>query len=116
VGQLEKDVIREILTGLDPERDRLFRINAGMGWTGKVVKKTAEAIILANPRPLHAAPPGWPDLFGWSTVEITPSMVGMRIAVAHAVEVKAGKDRMRPEQQAFRDVLERMGGIYEVRK
>ena len=116
MGAREKEIMRDVLTGIDPERERLFRINAGTGWVGKIVKKTSDAIVLANPRPLHAAPPGWPDLFGWTTVEITPSMVGMRIAVSHAVEVKAPGDRMRPEQQAFRDVLERMGGVYEVRR
>lgn len=116
MGALEKEVMRDFITEMDPDRDRLFRINSGSGWVGKVIKKTADMIMLANPRPLHAAPTGWPDLFGWTTVEITHSMVGMRVAVAHAVEIKAGRDRMRPEQQAFRDVLERMGGIYEVRK
>lgn len=116
MGSPEKQIMRDVLTGIDPERERLFRINAGTGWVGKILKKTAEALVLGNPRPLHAAPPGWPDLFGWTTVEITPSMVGMRIAVAHAVEVKAGKDKMRPEQQAFRELLEQMGGVYEVRR
>jgi hypothetical protein len=32
--------------------------------------------------------PGTSDLIGWHTVEITPEMVGLRLAVFAAVEVK----------------------------
>jgi hypothetical protein len=85
-----------------------------MGWIGRVLKHTGEMIALANPRPLRAAPEGWPDLFGWKTITITQEMVGRKIAVARAVEVKAGNDKLRTEQAKFRKIFESMGGLYEI--
>jgi len=118
MGAPERDVIAAVLRAMDPAQDRLFRINAGQGWAGRVVKRTASALVLAEPRPLHAAPAGWPDLFGWRSVTITPKMVGQTVAVARAVEIKAGGPsrggRLRPEQARFKELLEGMGGLFEI--
>lgn len=115
----EQDLIKKRLLSLDPERERLFRVNAGTGWQGKRLyalqglNVPKGMVILANARPLHAAPSGWPDLVGWETVEITPDMVGKKIAVFVFEEVKFTGD-LRPNQKPFRDVLEKMGGIHRV--
>lgn len=109
----EQDLIKKRLLALDPERERLFRINAGMGWAGQILRREKTHIVIGNPRPLRAAPPGWPDLVGWETVEITPEMVGKKIAVFVFEEVKFTGD-LRPNQKPFRDVLEKMGGIHRV--
>lgn len=109
----EGEVIRDRLIGLDADRERLFRINAGVGWVGRVVQRREDLLVLADPRPLRAAPEGWPDLFGWEAVEITPEMVGLRVAVALGEEVKVTGD-LRDEQRKFKACLERMGGIYRV--
>lgn len=108
----EAAAIRAILAGLPPTR-RLFRINAGVGWVGTTVKHTGSSILLAYPRALHAAPRGWPDLCGWETIEITPEMVGQKVAVFVGIEVKAS-GKLSKDQARFRDVLEKMGGIFEV--
>jgi len=50
------------------------------------------------------------DLVGFSLVTVTPDMVGRTIAVYSVVEVKAGKDRLRPEQTAFIDAVNKNGG------
>lgn len=110
----ERTIIARVLREIDPEIDRLFRINAGMGWIGRVVKRTDDAIIIANPRPLHAAPAGWPDLFGWRTVKIGAEHIGQLLAVVRAVEIKAGRDRLSDRQRKFAKMLEAMGGIYEI--
>jgi hypothetical protein len=114
MGAPERKLINEILKNL-PKNKRLFRINAGTGWTGEVVRKTENSITLKNPRIFHGAPTGWPDLAGWETVEITPEMVGQKIAVFVAEEVKAtgGLSKI---QKLFRDTLENMGGIFRVVK
>ena len=59
----ERDIINDRLINL-PDDTRLFRINAGMGWTGKIAQYTGKMIVIKNPYPLHAAPTGWPDLCG----------------------------------------------------
>ena len=108
----ERERIQQILESL-PTDQRLFRINSGMGWAGKVLKRDNRHIILDSPRPFKAAPEGWPDLCGWTTVEITPDMVGQRVAIFTAVEVKV-TGRLSKQQRAFRDVIEGMGGIHRV--
>jgi hypothetical protein len=110
----EQDRIRQILAALPPEQ-RLFRINSGMGWAGKILRRDSGIAIIKNPRPFHAAPEGWPDICGWTEIEITPEMVGQKVAVFTAVEVKV-TGRLRKSQAAFRDIIEAMGGIFRVEK
>ena len=108
----ESERIREILAALSPE-ERLFRINSGMGWAGKIVRHEPGMIILKNPRPFHGAPEGFPDMCGWTVKEITPDMVGQHIAVFTAVEVKV-TGKLTKAQEAFKRVLETMGGVFRV--
>ena len=108
----EAAAIRRILASQSPDR-RLFRINAGSGWQGRIINKRAGFLMLADPRALHAAPRGWPDICGWQTIEITPEMVGQEIAVFIGIEVKA-TGKLSEDQKRFRDLLERMGGIFEI--
>ena len=115
MGHKEQEIIKNRLLTLE-ENERLFRINAGMGWVGQTVKHTAGMIILKNPRPFHGAPVGWPDLCGFTEIEITPDMVGKKIAVFTGEEIKAGNDRMRTEQTGFQELILRMGGFYRVLK
>ena len=115
MGHKEQEIIKKRLLAL-AGNERLFRINAGMGWVGQTVKQNPGMIILKNPRPFHGAPVGWPDLSGWTEIEITSEMVGKKIAVFTGEEIKAGKDKMRKEQTGFQDVIQRMGGVYRVLK
>lgn len=108
----ERERINEIILSL-PENVRMFRINAGMGFSGSVVRHDRDMVLLRDPRVFHGAPSGWPDLVGWETVEITPEMVGRKIAVFSAIEVKV-TGRMSKEQKAFREVLLDMGGRHTV--
>jgi hypothetical protein len=54
---------------------------------------------------------GSADLIGWRTVTITQAMVGTRLAIFTSIEVKTPNGRIRPEQQAWLDVVLRGGGI-----
>jgi hypothetical protein len=114
MGAPERRLIDDVLRGMDLATERLFRINAGVGWTGRVVRHAGGGIVLANARPLRAAPAGWPDLFGWKTITITPEMVWMKLAVARGVEIKAAGGQLRPEQERFAGMLMEMGGSFEV--
>lgn len=55
--------------------------------------------------------PGSPDLVGWRTVEITPDMVGQRVAVFTGIEIKTPAGKIRPDQVNFLDRLRSAGGI-----
>jgi hypothetical protein len=112
MSHLERHRIRERLSNL-PDNVRLFRINAGSGWAGEIIKRTADRLVLKNPRPFHGAPNGWPDLAGWETIEITPDMVGSKIAVFLGEEVKV-TGTLNKYQKMFRDCIENMGGIFRV--
>jgi hypothetical protein len=113
MGTKARKIQNEVLQNL-PSNKRLFAINAGMGWQGKVIRHDGNLLVLSNPRPLHAAPAGWPDLAGWETIKITPEMVGQEIAVFVAEEIKAGDDKLSEEQSDFGKLLEKMGGIFRV--
>lgn len=84
----------------------LFRGNVGQGWTGKVQRMhltpDTNTILLINPRPFSTGLPiGFPDLFGFVPVTITPDMVGQQVAVFAAIEVKQKYGRVSSQQQAM---------------
>ena len=54
---------------------------------------------------------GSSDLIGWRSVEITPDMVGRRVAVFTAVEAKSDTGRLTAQQTAFLDAVRAAGGI-----
>lgn len=53
---------------------------------------------------------GSSDLIGWHSVEVTADMIGKRVAIFTAVEVKTPTGAIRPEQQRFIDNLNAAGG------
>jgi hypothetical protein len=90
---------------------RIFRNNVGTGWTGKVIHQGSR-VIIENPRPLHAGLcQGSSDLIGWTTVEVTPEMVGAKVALFTAVEVKTPTGRVSAEQANFIQRVRQAGGI-----
>ena len=90
---------------------RLFRNNVGMAWQGRMLKNNRGTVILENARPLHAGlMKGSADLIGWQSVEVTPEMVGKRIAIFTSVEVKGKGTRTTPEQLVWRQNVSDAGG------
>ncbi len=55
--------------------------------------------------------PGGSDLIGWKTVEITAEMVGKRVAVFLAVEVKSRNGKLTEDQLSFLTAVRNAGGI-----
>jgi hypothetical protein len=91
----------------------IFRNNVGTMWTGSKTQrlKTGE-ILISDPRPFKAGLcVGSSDLIGWKTVIITPEMVGNKIAVFTAVEVKKPTGKTSHEQIIFMNNIQRAGGI-----
>ena len=55
--------------------------------------------------------PGGSDLIGMHSMTITPEMVGKRVAVFLAVEVKSDTGKPTPAQTGFIKFVQSMGGI-----
>ena len=114
----ERDEIREYLADWQPRNPdgRLFRANSGQAWAGKVLKHAGDMMTLKNPRPFHGMPTGTPDLIGWTQIEITPEMVGQRVAIFTGIELKTAGVKVTPAQEKFRSIIEESGGIAEIVK
>lgn len=96
----ETDLLRAIQLAASPLSMRLFRNNCGslQDATGRWVK-------------YGVANPGGSDLIGWTTVTITPEMVGQQIAVFSAIEVKTLKGKASSQQLQFIRAVQDSGGI-----
>jgi hypothetical protein len=106
----ERVVLAQVLLALSRGASRLFRSNAGMGWQGRVLHRNAQSLTLGNPRALHAMPAGTPDCIGWTTVTVTPEMIGRKVAVFTGIETKH-RSGMSDEQRNFIERVQAAGGI-----
>lgn len=80
---------------------RLFRNNSGSlpdPRTGRYVQ-------------FGVASPGGSDLIGWRSIVVTPDMVGHRVAVFTAIEVKTSSGRATPAQRNFIHTVTQAGGF-----
>lgn len=90
---------------------RLFPMTVGKFWAGIPIGKTAEGhTILKHARIVNVGFPGLSDTLGGSPMTITADDVGKTVMILTAVEVKAGKDRLRPGQPEFLAAITKMGG------
>ena len=94
--QSEHELQNKIRIAVGKERAAtLFRANVGKAWTGKKTIYCGDMITLHEARPFSTGLPiGFPDLFGLRTVEITPEMVGKKLAVFAFIEVKTKQGRI----------------------
>lgn len=111
----EHDLQNKIMLAIGSGDTRIFRNNVAMAWVGEIVRRTPTTVLLRNPRPLHAGLcTGSSDIIGWHTITVTLDMVGKRIAVFTAIEVKTERGRTTPEQRQFIDAVRSAGGIADV--
>lgn len=112
--QEENNIQRQILLGVSrksPET-RLFRNNVGLGYMGTVAREEPPVIVLRNYRHVkYGLHVGSSDLIGWRSIEITPDMVGKRIAVFASVEVKTKTGKPTADQKNWIDQVRKAGGI-----
>lgn len=100
----------------------VFRNNSGFGFIGKVVQqdRISGKVVLKDARPVRfgVGPngKGGSDLIGWTSVPITPEMVGKNIAVFTAIETKSEKGKAREEQAKFIAAVRSAGGIAVIAK
>lgn len=90
---------------------RLFPMTVGKFWAGIPVGKTAEGhTILKHARIVNVGFAGLSDTLGGSPMTITAEDIGKTVMILTAVEVKAGKDQLRPGQPEFLAAVKKMGG------
>lgn len=103
----------------------LFRVNTGRAWLsgmgppgvrkltdGSVHIQAARPIAMGFARPSGDPVTGTSDLIGWSSVVVTPDMVGCRVAVFTAIETKKSKGGRTSDDQAnFIAQVLKAGGI-----
>ncbi len=101
-----------LLLGRRPDI-RIFRANVGQAWTGERIERRPDgSVLIRGARPFSTGlPAGWPDLFGFRAVTVTPELVGAALPVFAAIEVKAPGGRLRPEQEQILAALRFMGAL-----
>lgn len=106
----ETNIQQEIRLALSQPGRVLWRNNTGAGWIGAATRfdkvgiahvERGDVLIKAARRIEFGLCKGGPDLVGWESVEITPEMVGQKIAVFAGVEVKTATGKLSPEQICF---------------
>ncbi|EAB4417267.1 hypothetical protein D7B12_17710 [Salmonella enterica] len=103
----------------------LYRVNTGRGFVSGlgpagVSKLTDNSILLKAARPIplgfintrNEVVEGVADLNGWTSITITPEMVGQTIAVFTSIETKRPKGGViSPTQMAWKEKVSAAGGI-----
>lgn len=116
----EQNILKKIMLSFTSSKTKIFRNNVGVGWAGRATvirsNKTVNLypgdVVIRQGRPLKAGLcKGSSDLIGWTETKITPEMVGRKLAVFTAVEVKNKKGRIRDEQIVFIDRVKESGGF-----
>lgn len=100
MGAKENFLSDQLMMAFSDTGDRLFRNNSGVAWhkDGSVVR-------------YGVGSPGGSDLIGFKRVLITPAMVGSRLAVFTAVEVKTGKLKPTSDQDKFLEMVRAKNGL-----
>jgi hypothetical protein len=95
----ESDLYAPILIAHSHGDCRLFRVNAGLAYQGRVVERTPGRLVLSPWYPIRLAAEGVSDIIGWSNGGLFT-----------AIEVKGPKTRVTAQQLAFIDLVKRSGG------
>ena len=111
----ESEIQSRALLALSHGDTRLFRNVTAMGWGGRVTARRGSTVTIQDSRPIHAGLcRGSSDTIGWLSIEITPDMVGTKIAVFTAIEFKAARRRPTDDQVHFGEAVQAAGGLFGV--
>lgn len=118
-----ENIVQRQVWAKSGEYSTMFRLHTGKAWVsggGKPYRTKTGDMVIPSGRPialglsLVSGDPvvGAHDLFGWTEVEITPEMVGKKVAVITTVETKNSKGGRRSSDQIrFQQTVENAGGI-----
>lgn len=116
----ESTIMKACAKAVSSESCKIFRNNVGKGWIGKSKYINYEGqyfckrgdVIIRNARRFESGLcEGSSDLIGWRSVEITPDMVGKKIAVFTAIETKTACGKASKPQERFLNAVKIMGGF-----
>jgi len=96
----EMNRLRAIMLGLSTPGVRLFRNNCG-------ALKDADGRLIR----FGVANPGGSDLIGWRSLTVTPDMVGRKLAVFLAIEVKGERGKATDHHRNFITRVRADGGL-----
>ena len=113
MNKSEHDIQNEIRVAIGAEQAAtLFRANVGEAWTGTLAANNLNRIIIEDARRFRSGLPiGFPDLFGFRTIEITPEMIGKKVAVFAFIEVKKPGGRTSIAQEKMHTFLHNAGAV-----
>lgn len=124
--QTEKQIDNEVHAAFNRGGTRLFKNVNGNFWQGAaltdklkyariaaILGLAVRFVILLFPRRVQAGVGGvgGSDRIGFHQITITESMIGKKIAVFCAIELKTSDGIVTPEQKQFVKVVSDMGGI-----
>ena len=114
----EKDVERTLILHASKCGYVTLKNEVGAAWQGEIDRRNSvipQRIVLKNCRRVtYGLCNGSSDLIGWTPVTITEDMVGKKIAVFTAIEVKLnknGKYKATDLQKAFISAVKSAGGF-----
>lgn len=120
----ETNIMKLIQAKLSSLGFTMFRNNTAQAYVGNRSIRISKAgsyplepgdVIIKQGRILHAGLiKGSSDLIGWKTQIITSDMVGKKIAIFTAVEVKTQTGKASSEQEIFISNVNNAGGIAKV--
>ena len=91
---------------------RTYRNNTGEAWQGKSSRTSLGHVVIENPqRVKYGLKKGSSDLIGIYQIEITPEMVGKKVGIFTAIEIKTEKGVISKEQTDFINTIKKLGGI-----
>ena len=97
---MELEIQQRIRLAISRGCTRVFRNNVG-AWFDRST----------NRRISYGLQVGSSDLIGWHSVVVTPEMVGRRVAVFTAIEVKTPTGRQSQKQRIWIEQVKAAGGI-----
>ena len=110
--ELELQTRIRIALGRAAPHARLFRNAVAQAWTGRLLSADQGIVTLARAQRIQAGlAPGSADLVGWTSIEVTPDMVGRRIAIFTSAEVKTTRGRVEEGQEHWLRVVAEAGGL-----
>ena len=108
----ETNVQRSIMMAVSKLGTRIFRNNVGTAWNGKNYATKDGKRVIENAQLIRfGLCKGSSDLIGYTSKTITPDMIGQKVAVFTAIEVKKKGGKQSPEQINFIKRLNDAGGF-----